>query len=111
MLVTLVNIRIIYNNKHSNFVEPLVKDNSVSIHHNIIYTLAIKMYKVAIEMFKVGYGMSPEIMNDIFNLTQDGGRAKSSHPPTSFSSVASAKVGIRPHNFLAFSFNPFATLV
>ena len=32
-------------------------------------------------------------------------------PPISFSSVTSAKVRISPKNFLAFSFNHFATLV
>ena len=52
---------IIYNDKHSNFEELLVKDNSVSIHHNNIHTLAIEMYKVANDMF-------PDIMNDIFKL-------------------------------------------
>ena len=57
-------LRIIYNDKHSNFEELLVKDNSVSIHHNNIHTLAIEMYKVA-------NGMSPEIMNEIFNLREN----------------------------------------
>ena len=32
-------------------------------------------------------------------------------PSTSFSSVTSTNAGIRPQNFLTFSFNPFATLV
>ena len=32
-------------------------------------------------------------------------------PPTSFSPVTSANVGIRPQNFLTFIFNTFATLV
>ena len=32
-------------------------------------------------------------------------------PPTSFSPVTSTNVGIRPQNFLAFSFNPFDRLV
>ena len=41
-----------------------MKDNSVSIHDNNIYTLAIEMYKVA-------NGMSPEIMNDIFKLREN----------------------------------------
>ena len=54
-------LRIIYNDKHSNFEELLVKDNSVSIHHNNIHTLAIEMYKVV-------NGMSSEIMNGIFKL-------------------------------------------
>ena len=31
--------------------------------------------------------------------------------PTSFSQVTSANVGIRPENFLTFSFNPFVALV
>ena len=53
-------LKTIYNDKHSNFEELLVKDNSVSIHHNNIHTLAIEMHKVA-------NGMSPEIMNDILS--------------------------------------------
>ena len=57
-------LRIIYNDKHSNFEELLVKDNSVSIHHHNIHTLGIEMYKVA-------NGMSPEIMNDIFKLREN----------------------------------------
>ena len=52
-------LRIIYNDKHSNFEELLVKDNSVSIH-----TLAIEIYKVA-------NGICPEIMNDIFKLREN----------------------------------------
>ena len=57
-------LRIIYNDKHSNFEELLVKDNSVSIHHNNIHTLAIEIYKVA-------EGICPEIMNDIFKLREN----------------------------------------
>ena len=52
-------LRIIYNDKHSSFDELLEKDNSVSIHHNNIHSLAIEMYKVA-------NGISPEIMKDVF---------------------------------------------
>ena len=40
---------------------------------------------------------------------EEGGEAKS--PPTSFSSITSANIGISPQNFLTFSFNPCATLV
>ena len=56
-------VRIIYNYKHSNFEELLVKDNSVSIHHNNIY--------IAIEIYKVANGICPEIMNDIFKLREN----------------------------------------
>ena len=36
-------LRIIYNDKRSNFEELLAKDNSVSVHHNNIHALAINM--------------------------------------------------------------------
>ena len=57
-------LRIIYNDKcfeETSFEELLVKDNSVSIHHNNIYALAMEMYKVV-------NGVSPEIKNDVFKL-------------------------------------------
>ena len=57
-------LRIIYNDKRSNFDELLVKDNSVSVRHNNIHTLAIEMYKVV-------NGMPPEIMNDVFKLRDE----------------------------------------
>ena len=38
-----------------------------------------------------------------------GGGKKAS--PTSFSPVTSTNAGIKPQNFLTFSFNPFATVV
>ena len=53
-------LRIIYNDKLSNFEELLLhKENSVSIHHNSIHALAIEMYKVV-------NGISPQIMNEVF---------------------------------------------
>ena len=56
-------LRIIYNDKTSTFKELLEKDNSVSIHYRNIQALAVEMYKVA-------NGMSPEIMNEIFQLRE-----------------------------------------
>ena len=56
-------LHIIYNDKTFTFKELLEKDNSVSIHYRNIQALAIEMYKVAT-------GMSPEIMNEIFQLTE-----------------------------------------
>ena len=38
-------LRITYNDKSSNFQELLDKDNSVTIHHRNIRTLAIEIYK------------------------------------------------------------------
>ena len=56
-------LRIIYNDKASTFKELLEKDNSVSIHYRNIQALAVEIYKVA-------NGMSPEIMNKIFQLRE-----------------------------------------
>ena len=39
-------LRIIPNEKLSNFEELLNKDNSVSVHHNNIHAIAIEIYKV-----------------------------------------------------------------
>ena len=47
------------NDKTSTFKKLLEKDNPVSIHYRNIQALAIEMYNVA-------NGMSPEIMNEIF---------------------------------------------
>ena len=47
----------------SNFEELLVKNNSVSIHHENIQHLAIQMPMVA-------NGMSPDIVNEIFHLRE-----------------------------------------
>ena len=54
-------LRIIYNYKHSNFEKLLNKDNSVSIHYNNIYALAIELYKIRNDM-------SPKIMSEVFKL-------------------------------------------
>ena len=54
-------LRIIYNDKHSNFDVLLEKDYSVLIHNNNIHSLAIEMYKAA-------NGISPEIMKHVFQI-------------------------------------------
>ena len=56
-------LRTIYNDKTSAFKELLERDNSVSTHYRNIQTLAIEMYKV-------GNVISPEITNEIFQLTE-----------------------------------------
>ena len=54
-------LRIIYNDKRSNFEELLNKDNSVSIHHHNIQALAIELYKVVNDM-------SPEVISEVFQV-------------------------------------------
>ena len=54
-------LRIVYNDKESNFEELLERDGSVSFHHqNITY--------LAIEMIKVFKGISPQIVKEIFQF-------------------------------------------
>ena len=52
---------VIYNDKTLSSEQLLENDNSVSIHHRHIQTFAIEMYKVT-------NGLSPEIMNEIFQI-------------------------------------------
>ena len=50
---------------------------------------------------------------DRVNPIQDGrgGGGGTKARPTSFTPVTSTNVGLRPQNFLTFSFNPFDTLL
>ena len=57
-------LRIICNNKKSNFEELLVKDNSVSIHHRSFQRLAVQIHILA-------NGMSPDIMSEIFQIREN----------------------------------------
>ena len=55
-----LGLRIVYNDKKSDFDELLVKDGSVSIHHQ-------NLQKLAVEIFKVSRGLSPKIADNYFN--------------------------------------------
>ena len=56
-------LRIVYNVEKSNVNELLVKDSSVSIHHQ-------NLQKLAVEMFKVSRGLSSEIVNELFQFRE-----------------------------------------
>ena len=57
-------LRIIYSDKKSRFHELLGKDESVSIHHQNIQ-------KLGMEMFKVLNGENPQIVNEIFRISDE----------------------------------------
>ena len=54
----------IYSDKKSSFHELLDKDESVSIHHQNIQKLGIKMFKVL-------NGENPQIVNEIFRIRNE----------------------------------------
>ena len=56
-------LRIVNNDKKSNFNELLVKVGYVSIHHQ-------NLQKLAVEIFKVSRGLSPEIVNELFQFRE-----------------------------------------
>ena len=57
-------LRIVHQDTQSSFEELLQKDNSVSVHMKNLQYLAT-------EIFKVKYGLSPIIMNEVFNFQEN----------------------------------------
>ena len=58
------SLRILYSDQSSTFEELLERDKTFSIHHKNIQSLAIEIYKFV-------NGLSPEIMNSVFNLKEN----------------------------------------
>ena len=54
----LITIKMVYNNKKLKLNELLVKDGSVSSHHQ-------NFQKLAVELFQTSEGLSPEIVNEL----------------------------------------------
>ena len=57
-------LRIVYNDYTASFEDLLLKDKSVCIHHRNIQNLAIEMYKVK-------NGISPPLLNEIFEEREE----------------------------------------
>ena len=58
------SLRIAYSDQSSTFEELLERDKTFSIYHKNIQSLAIEIYKFV-------NGLSPEIMNSVFNLKEN----------------------------------------
>ena len=57
-------LRLVYNDYTCSFDELLLKDNSFVIHH-------CNLQKLAIEIFKVKWNLAPEIMKNVFPITEN----------------------------------------
>ena len=57
-------LRIVYQDKKSSFEELLQKDNSVTVHMKNLQYLATKI-------FRVKSGLSPIIMNEVFDFQEN----------------------------------------
>ena len=55
--------RLVYKDFNSSFQELLIEDSSLSIHHR-------NLQKLVTEIFKVKNGLSPELMNDVFDFIE-----------------------------------------
>ena len=58
------SLRIVYSDQSSTFEELLERDETFSIHHKNIQSLAVEIYKFV-------NGLSPEKMNSVFNLKEN----------------------------------------
>ena len=54
-------LRIVYKNFNSSFQELLIENDSLNIHHR-------GLQKLVTEIFKIKNGLSPELMNDVFDV-------------------------------------------
>ena len=85
-------LRIVYKDFHSSFQELLTKDNSLNIHHR-------NLQKLVTEIFKVKNGLSPDIMNDVFEFIE---KPYSLRTTSHFRlrKIRTIKYGIQPPSYL-----------
>ena len=86
-------LRLIYNDKHSSFEDLLEKDNLVSIHHKNLQALAF-------EMFKVHTKTSPEIMQKVFLIKEQGNYNLRNQTDFVIPQVKSVNYGLESIRFL-----------
>ena len=66
------SLRIVYNDDTSSFEELLRKDSSVSIHHRNVRALAIEMYKAK-------NNLSPQIVQNLFQIRKNLPNTRTQH--------------------------------
>ena len=86
-------LRLIYNNNRSSFEDLLEKDNSVSIHHENLQALAI-------EMFKIHTTTSSYIMQEVFQIKEQGNYNLQNQTDFAIPQVKSVNRGLESTRFL-----------
>ena len=86
-------LRIVYKDFNSSFQELLIEDNSLNIHHR-------NLQKLVTEIFKVKSGLSPGLMNDVFEFIK---KPYSLWTNSHFSSrkIRTTKYGIETPSYLS----------
>ena len=86
-------LRILYNDHFSSFEELLSKDKSVTVHQRNLQTLATEMYKIL-------NGLSPDIMQDIFEIKSNSYNTRNA-PVFSLRNIKTVKYGLQTISYMA----------
>ena len=85
-------LRIVYKDFNLSFQELLIENNSLNIHHR-------NLHKLVTEIFKVENGLSPELMNDVFDFIEKPYSLRTTSPFRS-RKIRTTKYGIKIPSYL-----------
>ena len=86
-------LRIVYNDHFSSFEELLSKDKSVTVHQRNLQILATEMYKIL-------NGLSPDIMQDIFETKSNYYNTRNA-PTFSSRNIKTGRYGLQTISYMA----------
>ena len=86
-------LRTVYDDHFSSFEELFFKDKSVTVHQKNLLTLATEMYKIL-------NGLSPDIMQDIFETNSNYYNTRNA-PTFPSTNIASVRYGLQTISYMA----------
>ena len=86
-------LRVVYNDHFSSFEELLPKGKSVTVHQRILQTLATEMYKIL-------NGLSPDIMQYIFEIKRNYYNTRNA-PAFSLRNIKTVRYGLQTISYMA----------